>query len=121
MVRILNLGSVGGVGIATGVSPTASFSRATKDVEGVDRDWESYYVSNIRELRLLPEGIKVAASMPFIKRVTQSLRASVKKEECIISAVSAFRRNTSRSSSSERDGRVSSIMALSSSVSNAEK
>ena len=67
MVRILNLGSVGGVGIATVVSPTASFSKATKEVEGADRDWESVSVPNIRERRLLPEGLKVAASMPFIK------------------------------------------------------
>jgi hypothetical protein len=96
----LNLRGVEGADVMTVSEPIASTIRAMRDVEGVDSAVECSAGAGLMARRLCCKVTKVAASIPFIKHVTQSLRASVKKIVRIISGNSDRRRNERRRSNS---------------------
>jgi hypothetical protein len=116
MTRALDLGGVEGTGVVAVSVHIALYIKAISDVEGVDSDVEGPAKAGLAVRRLCCIVMKVAASILFSKRGTQSLRASVKKVAWIDSIFSDSRRKESSRSSSTCAGRLSSRIARRSNV-----
>jgi hypothetical protein len=88
MTRTLKRGGVDGTGVVAVSVFIASYIRAMSDVEGVDSAVEGSAKAGLAAQRLCCIVTKVAASILFSKRSTQSLRDSAKKVVWIVSIFS---------------------------------
>jgi hypothetical protein len=70
----------------------ASFIKAMNDEEGVDSDVDGSMTGLVAR-RLCCMVMRVASSIPFMRRGTQSLRASMKYEGLMASVLSDWSRN----------------------------